>query len=104
MQKKINLNSKVDIENVKEIINSYGVSCAYNETLEGTEFYFRAKNEKVIQMAMKEIFEGLVKNPKKNLIKLVRHNDKKFFNEKLKEIKNLNYKGKIAKTKNVKGV
>ena len=102
--KKINLNSKVDIENVKEIINSYGGSCAYNETLEGTEFYFRAKNEKVIQMAMKEIFEGLVKNPKKNLIKLVRHNDKKFFNEKLKEIKNLNYKGKIAKTKNVKGV
>ena len=72
--------------------------------MEGTEFYFRAKNEKVIQMAMKEIFEGLVKNPKKNLIKLVRHNDKKFFNEKLKEIKNLNYKGKIAKTKNVKGV
>lgn len=102
--KKINLNSKVDIENVKEIINSYGVSCAYNETLEGTEFYFRAKNEKVIQIAMKEIFEGLVKNPKKNLIKLVRHNDKKFFNEKLKEIKKLNYKGKIPKTKNVKGV
>lgn len=101
--KKINLNSKVDIENVKEIINSYGVSCAYNETLEGTEFYFRAKNEKVIQMAMKEIFEGLVKNPKKNLIKLVRYNDKKIFNEKLKEIKNLNYKGKIPKTKKVKG-
>lgn len=101
--KKINLNSKVDIENVKEIINSYGVSCAYNETLEGTEFYFRAKNEKVIQMAMKEIFEGLVKNPKKNLIKLVRNNDKKNFNEKLKEIKNLNYKGKIPKNKNVKG-
>lgn len=101
--KKINLNSKVDIENVKEIINSYGVSCAYNETLEGTEFYFRAKNEKVIQVAMKEIFEGLVKNPKKNLIKLVRNNDKKNFNEKLKEIKNLNYKGKIPKNKNVKG-
>lgn len=101
--KKINLNSKVDIENVKEIINSYGVSCAYNETLEGKEFYFRAKNEKVIQMAMKEIFEGLVKNPKKNLIKLVRYNDKKIFNEKLKEIKNLNYKGKIPKTKKVKG-
>lgn len=98
--KKINLNSKVDIENVKEIINSYGVSCAYNETLEGTEFYFRAKDEKVIQLAMKELLKHLVTKPEQNIKHLIRTPNRKNFYEKLRDVKKLQYKGSLFKVVN----
>lgn len=98
--KHLKLNSKVNLEKVKQLINSYGISCAYNETIEGTEFYFRSKDEKVIQLAMKELFQDLVSKPKGKLIHLIRNPERKNFYEKLRDVKNLKYKGSLFKVVN----
>ncbi len=98
--KHLKLNSKVNLEKVKQLINSYGISCAYNETIEGTEFYFRSKDEKVIQLVMKELFQDLVSKPKEKLIHLIRNPERKNFYEKLRDVKKLKYKGSLFKVVN----
>lgn len=98
--KHLKLNSKVNLEKVKQLINSYGISCAYNETIEGTDFYFRSKDEKVIQLAMKELFQDLVSKPKEKLIHLIRNSERKNFYEKLRDVKKLKYKGSLFKVVN----
>lgn len=98
--KYLKLNSKINLVKVKELVNSYGIACAYNETLEGTEFYFRAKDEKVIQLAMKELFQDLVSKPKQNVTPLLRKPNRKNFYEKLRDVKKLQFKGSLSKVVN----
>lgn len=98
--KYLKLNSKINLVKVKELVNSYGIACAYNETLEGTEFYFRAKDEKVIQLAMKELFQDLVSKPKQNVTPLLRKPNRKNFYEKLRDVKKLQFKGSLSKVIN----
>ena len=98
--KYLKLNSKINLVKVKELINSYGIACAYNETEEGTEFYFRAKDEKVIQLAMKELFQDLVSKPKQNVTPLLRKPNRKNFYEKLRDVKKLQFKGSLSKVVN----
>lgn len=98
--KYLKLNSKINLVKVKELVNSYGIACAYNETLEGTEFYFRAKDEKVIQLAMKELFQDLVSKPKQNVTPLLRKPNRKNFYEKLRDVKKLQFKGGLSKVVN----
>lgn len=98
--KYLKLNSKINLVKVKELVNSYGIACAYNETLEGTEFYFRAKDEKVIQLAMKELFQDLVSKPKQNVTPLLRKANRKNFYEKLRDVKKLQFKGSLSKVVN----
>lgn len=98
--KYLKLNSKINLVKVKELVNSYGIACAYNETVEGTEFYFRAKDEKVIQLAMKELFQDLVSKPKQNVTPLLRKPNRKNFYEKLRDVKKLQFKGSLSKVLN----
>ena len=98
--KYLKLNSKINLVKVKELVNSYGIACAYNETLEGTEFYFRAKDEKVIQLAMKELFQDLVSKPKQNVTPLLRKPNRKNFYEKLRDVKKIQFKGSLSKVVN----
>lgn len=98
--KYLKLNSKINLVKVKKLVNSYGIACAYNETLEGTEFYFRAKDEKVIQLAMKELFQDLVSKPKQNVTPLLRKPNRKNFYEKLRDVKKLQFKGSLSKVVN----
>lgn len=98
--KYLKLNSKINLVKVKELVNSYGIACAYNETVEGTEFYFRAKDEKVIQLAMKELFQDLVSKPKQNVTPLLRKPNRKNFYEKLRDVKKLQFKGSLSKVVN----
>ena len=98
--KYLKLNSKVNLVKIKELVNSYGIACAYNETLEGTEFYFRAKDEKVIQLVMKELFQDLVSKPKQNVTPLLRKPNRKNFYEKLRDVKKLQFKGSLSKVVN----
>lgn len=94
------LHSKLNLIKVKELINSYGISCAYNETIEGTQFYFRAKDEKVIQLAMKELLKHLVTKPEQNIKHLIHTPNRKNFYEKLRDVKKLQYKGSLFKVVN----
>lgn len=98
--KYLKLNSKINLVKVKELVNSYGIACAYNQTLEGTEFYFRAKDEKVIQLAMKELFQDLVSKPKQNVTPLLRKPNRKNFYEKLRDVKKLQFKDGLSKVVN----
>lgn len=98
--KYLKLNSKINLVKVKELVNSYGIACAYNETVEGTEFYFRAKDEKVIQLAMKELFQDLVSKPKQNVTPLLRKPNRKNFYEKLRDVKKLQFKDSLSKVVN----
>lgn len=98
--KYLKLNSKINLVKVKELVNSYGIACAYNETVEGTEFYFRTKDEKVIQLAMKELFQDLVSKPKQNVTPLLRKPNRKNFYEKLRDVKKLQFKGSLSKVVN----
>ena len=98
--KYLKLNSKINLVKVKELVNSYGIACAYNETVEGTEFYFRAKDEKVIQLAMKELFQDLVSKPKQNVTPILRKPNRKNFYEKLRDVKKLQFKGSLSKVVN----
>lgn len=73
------LNSKVDLEQFKKVFESYNITCAYNPTTEGTELYFKAKDQKVVEMASREILEKIIRKPKRATVLLKKPNQMTFY-------------------------
>ncbi|EHV0179368.1 DUF3801 domain-containing protein [Enterococcus faecalis] len=93
------LNQKVDLNKLKDYLQDQGLPFAFKETKEGTNLYFRVKDNELAKKALENAIKDLYKNPKK----ILRKPESMTFEEKLAYVqKDSMYKGSISRSKTPK--
>lgn len=87
------LNEKVDLNKLKEGLEGQGIPFAFKETSEGTNLYFRVKDQELAKKGLEKIVSDLKTNPKKYMKKP----NQMTFEEKVAYVKqSQHYKGTIT--------
>jgi hypothetical protein len=89
------LNEKVDFNQLKEQLNNQGLPFSFRETKEGTELFFRVKDQELAKKALERVILDIKKSPKS----ILKKPGSMTFDEKVAYVKRSNmYKGNVNKT------
>lgn len=89
------LNEKVDFNQLKEQLNNQGLPFSFRETKEGTELFFRVKDQELAKKALERVILDIKKSPKS----ILKKPGSMTFDEKVAYVKQTNvYKGSINKS------